>query len=47
MKSEFGLYKNDPNVKVFIPEETENFGDFSDDEVEKEQKRLKMKKSKI
>ena len=49
MKSEFGLYKNDPNVKVFIPEETpkENFEvDFSDDEVEKEQKKIKNEKIK-
>ena len=47
LKSEFGLYKNDPNVKVFIPEETpkENFEvDFSDDEVEKEQKKIKNEK---
>ena len=49
LKSEFGLYKNDPNVKVFIPEETpkENFEvDFSDDEVEKEQKKIKNEKIK-
>ena len=47
LKSEFGLYKNDANVKVFVPEETpkENFEvDFSDEKVEKEQKKIKNEK---